>query len=211
MSYNSFETRQRVRVHPENCDNYLEKHNPYISQYEEGYLLISSIEIPSELFEKALKIENMSCGIRIMCTLDCLLGLYYLRYNFFMGLVCSLISFNGYLSTIYYKKSLLCCYLMYQYLQVLTRLANVGLVIYFYNTQQDSVYFNITNGDFNTNVSNTTHVQEIRIFMFNEPIFDIFVGLTLLGLQIFVTCFIREYYNLLPTREEKNRITFNTV
>tara|TARA_Y100000816_G_scaffold129365_1_gene91154 strand:- start:4347 stop:4976 length:630 start_codon:yes stop_codon:yes gene_type:complete len=209
MSYNSFDPRQKVKVMPENRVEYLETKNPYIIDQHGEYLLFSTIEMPQELYNKAIKIENMSCGIRTVCVLDIIMGLYYLTYNFILGIVCSLISFNGYLSTIYYKKSLLLCYLLYQYLQVLIKTTNLVVVIYFYNTNQSVIYFNnITN-----TTSNNTREETISysVFIYNDPLIDVFIGFVLLGLQLFVTCFIREYYMLLPTNSERKKIKYITI
>ena len=209
MSYNSLDTRQKVKVTPENKEEYLETKNPYVIHEDGEYLLCSTIEMPQELYNKAIKIENMSCGVRAICILDIVMGLYYLTYNFILGIVCSLISFNGYLSTIYYKKSLLLCYLLYQYLQVLIKTTNLVVVIYFYNTNQSVIYFNnITN-----TTSNNTHEERISysVFIYNDPLIDVFIGFVLVCLQLFVTCFIREYYMLLPTNSERKKIKYITI
>ena len=200
MSYNSMDTKKLVLVVPDNTEALLDNFNPYISNYNNEYLLYSRIEIPHDLYLRAVKIENMNCGIRIVCLFDFFIGFYYFSYGYIYGLIVSCITINGYLSSIYYKKSLLCCYLIYQYFQVFIRLLNLILAIELYNSGQTSIYIrNLTNYSSN----NTSY--EVKIFLFDEPILNILILFVLLSTQMFISCFVREYYNLLPLYDDKKK------
>ena len=90
------------------------------------------------------------------------------------------------MSTIYYKKSLLCCYLMYQYLQTIGRFS--GMIIYVSFIDNDHYA--------NTMVINT-----------NNDIANVVILIGLLVCQVFITYFIQEYYTLLPSAKDKARIS----
>lgn len=194
MSKVANSNKQRVII---NSDTvlYLDKTNPYINNDTEPLLNPTEINIPDDLINKAIKIDNMTCMIRVICITDIILSFYYYYINIFFGIFTSLVSINGYLSTIYYKRNLLFCYLIYQYLQTTGRLLNI---IYFSVTLYDR---NETIYSKNNDSNNTT-----TLIIIKDPLTEILVLSVLFICQIIISFYVTQYYLLLPSKQERNRI-----
>ena len=95
------------------------------------------------------------------------------------------------MSTLYYKKSLLYCYLIYQYLQAFGRFSNIFLYIAYID-------------------NNTTNNTLVVIKTGNDSI-NIVILILMFVSQIFITYFVQEYYNLLPSNKDKRRINIYTT
>jgi len=201
------EKKRKVIVWPENTDGYLEDDNPYISQEQtENALLLGPPSVPRDIMDKAIKLEEMKCSIQFICLCDLFMSFYYYYLNFLLGIFLSLISFNGYLSTIYYKKSLLTCYLAYQHVQVVGRAANL---IYFFVVilpNQNAVIINSANS--NGTISNGTIISETIINEISNPVMLCIILVSLLLMQIYITYYVTKFYKFLPFKMDFDRITY---
>ncbi len=194
MSKVANSNKQRVIVNSDTVV-YLDKTNPYINNDTEPLLNPTEINIPDDLINKAIKIDNMTCMIRVICMSDIILSFYYYYINIFFGIFTSLASFNGYLSTIYYKRNLLFCYLIYQYLQTTGRLLNI-------------IYFSVTLYDRNETIysKNNDSNSTSALIIIKDPLTEILVLSFLFICQIIISFYVTQYYLLLPSKQERNRI-----
>ena len=175
----------------------ISRNNPFITHGDDSQLLANNtVEIPEELGIRAVKIEKLSCSMKLITLCDLFLSIYYYNINIILGVFTSLSSFNGYLSTVYYHRSLLFCYLVYQYLQILGRFLNI---IYYALILQEIK---------NDNSANTTYVETIT----KKSYYEIPLLLLFFGAQLFITYYVQYYYKLLPSKEERNRaIQYTTI
>tara|TARA_B100000282_G_scaffold274720_1_gene231561 strand:+ start:2283 stop:2924 length:642 start_codon:yes stop_codon:yes gene_type:complete len=145
------------------------------------------VEVPIELAEKALQIQSMGRGIKCICYVDLVFNLVYMLYGSVLGFIFSLASASGIYSTYYQSRSLLTCYLCYQYIMVLSKL----LTIVFYIALTDS------------DVRNTFHENYPQIPLPENLVAPIFMSSMLFFIQTYIACYVRKYYNLLPKSGEK--------
>jgi len=170
----------KVKVHP-NRDEYISRDNPYIVLSTDEMFIQ---QIPDALIQKAMRIEQMNCSVKCICLIDIIFSTYYFMYNVLLGFLCTMLSVGGYMSTIYYKKSLMCGYVIYQYLQVVGRVFNL---IYFATPENTR------------DVQNGTVTEDFYV--------DGIIFMSIMTLcQIIITAFIHKYYYLLPTEHEKRQI-----
>ena len=168
----------------------LDNDNPYISVSDTEPLLHSTqVHLPDDLIIKARKIESMNCSIRIICLCDIFMSMYYFYINTFIALFLLSISMSGYLSTVYYKKSLMCCYMGYQYVQTAARFSNL---IYFITVPHTAP----------TNKENSTGT----FIVVADPVGGTLLLCALFFMQLIIAVFVTKYYKLLPSEEDKNRI-----
>lgn len=145
------------------------------------------VEVPIEIADKALQIQSMGRGIKCICYVDLVFNLVYMLYGSVLGLIFSLASASGIYSTYYQSRSLLTCYLCYQYIMVLSKL----LTIVFYIALTDS------------DVRNTFHQNYPQIQLPETLAAPIFMSSMLFFIQTYIACYVRKYYNLLPKSGEK--------
>ena len=185
----STDRKRRVR-NPEGGVVYLEMYNPYVSEEDSQPLLESTqVTFPLDIIEKAQKLEKMMCPVKFVCVCDIFMSIYYFYYNFFLGLTLACVSTSGFMSTIYYKRSLMCAYLFYQYLQIGARFGNFLIFIVEISEPSDSQVVNATYA-----LSNVEKAE---------------IGAILAGLlvcQMVVGCYIQRFYMLLPSNEDRQRI-----
>ena len=113
---------------------------------------------------------------------------YYFFINYIVGGVTLVISTNGFLATIHYKKNLMCCYLYYQYFQVFSRIANIYYVMNYSYTEPNA---NITQGE---------------VILLDDRALDITVVSFLFIFQVVIAYFIKQYYDALPNNEDRIRL-----
>ena len=195
-------SNRRVRVNPgDENTTFLHRENPYVAISDIDDNTDYYVSVPQAILEKAAIIDQMTCSMRFICLCDFFISLFYCFYNIFLGIFVACVSFSGYLATIHHKKSLLCCYLFYQGLQIWARLTNLAIYITIYTSPKL-----ITDGSVNGTNSTQTH-----IIIGTNPGVDITILSGLLLIQIYIFCFVKKYYTLLPTEEEKRSITFNEM
>ena len=145
------------------------------------------VEVPIDIAEKALQIQTMGRGIKCICFVDLVFNLVYMLYGSVIGFIFSLASASGIYSTYYQSRSLLTCYLCYQYIMVLSKL----LTIVFYIALTDS------------DVRNTFHQNYPQIQLPDTLAAPIFMSSMLFFIQTYIACYVRKYYNLLPKSGDK--------
>ena len=145
------------------------------------------VEVPIEIAEKALQIQSMGRGIKCICYVDLVFNLVYMLYGSVIGFIFSLASASGIYSTYYQSRSLLTCYLCYQYIMVFSKL----LTIIFYIALTDS------------DVRNTFHENYPQIQLPETLAAPIFMSSMLFFIQTYIACYVRKYYNLLPNSGDK--------
>ena len=145
------------------------------------------VEVPIEIAEKALQIQSMGRGIKCICFVDLVINLVYMLYGSVIGFIFSLASASGIYSTYYQSRSLLTCYLCYQYIMVLRKL----LTIVFYIALTDS------------DVRNTFHENYPQLQIPETLAAPIFMSSMLFFIQTYIACYVRKYYNLLPKSGDK--------
>lgn len=212
MTLGSLDDRRMVKCTPSNRYIYLDPKNPFIyNHFQKGrsqLLLEEELLIPDEFVDRVHTIDNRKCCVKILCLCDLIMASYYMLYNIILGTLLFGISFNGYLSTVYYNKSLMVCYIFYQYFLVFCRTANVIIVFYIYsNYIPNEGYYNITNSSSNY----TVPYNDFKIFIVGNEVIDITYLFAMLGLQVCIVFYIKEYYDLLPSAYEKNRIILSSI
>ena len=180
---------RNVTVHPSNQQYELCENNPYLHDEDSMPLLEPrQVIIPDDLIEKALKLDKMNCTVRVICVCDIFMSSYYFFINYIVGGVTLVISTNGFLATIHYKKNLMCCYLYYQYFQVFSRIANIYYVMNYSYTDPNA---NITQGE---------------LILLDDRALDITVVSFLFIFQVVIAYFIKQYYDALPNNEDRIRL-----
>ena len=180
---------RNVTVHPSNQQYELCENNPYLYDEDSMPLLEPrQVIIPADLIEKALKLDKMNCTVRVICVCDIFMSSYYFFINYIVGGVTLVISTNGFLATIHYKKNLMCCYLYYQYFQVFSRIANIYYVMNYSYTDPNA---NITQGE---------------VILLDDRALDITVVSFLFIFQVVIAYFIKQYYDALPNNEDRMRL-----
>jgi len=184
-------TRKRsVVVYPTNQEYELSLNNPYLNHNEEEGLLLEprQVIIPQELVERALIIDKLNTTVRVICICDVFMSSYYFVINYIVGGITLVISMNGLIATINYKKNLMCCYLFYQYFQVASRIANIYYIILY------------SHDDSNTNTTQGT------LFLLDDRTLDLTIVSVLFVFQLIIAFFIRTYYSALPSYEDRENI-----
>ena len=186
---------------------HLSKNNPYVAlstsdpdeqarQSINGTTTVVSeeynINIPTDYLEKAIQIERYTCGMRFICLVDLFINLYYMVYGYLFAVVFTFASLFGYMSTIYHKRQLLCCYLIYQYIQSSLKLLNCIVVLY------------VTSIDSGTN--STRGNETVVIIEKDDYVLTILLSILITFCQCYVMYFVQRYYSLLPTEEEQRRL-----
>ena len=181
-----------VTVNSDSNTYELPRTNPYLIDDDcEPLLVRTQFYIPNDLLIKAQQIEHKSCTIKIICIIDMTFSVLYFYMNFILGIFLGSISTAGYLSTVYYKRSLLCCYMIYQYFQVAARYSN--LIIY-----------TIAIAD----TKNTTGM--IVTETGSETGNVVILSLLCVG-QMVIAYYVTDYYKLLPSSADKERIQLSSV
>ena len=190
-----------VMVYPTNQEYYLCENNPYLDDESQSLLEPRQIIIPIDLIERAIKLDRMNCSVRIICVCDIFMSTYYFLINYIIGGVTLFISTNGLIATIKYKKGFMCCYVYYQYIQVLSKLANLYYVINYSYIDSNS------NNNLNRNSYNNSNITQGEIILFNDKAQDIVIVSILLVFQIIIACFIKNYYDALPDEKDRERMS----
>ena len=193
-----------VTVYPGGTTTYLDNSNPYIAldddhesaptastRYESGPRVSDeiSVSLPEDLIQKATQLDAIECSVRTIIMLDIMMSCLYFLTGWIGGLVCLLASTNGYLATVYNKRSLMVCYLMYQYFQVFIRLAGIILLI----AEPQQYGYNHTFAEFSVNASEGYFLS-------------LGVDVLLFFCQTTIAVFITKYYHLLPDASARQRI-----
>ena len=127
-------SKRHVIVHSENTAYTLESTNPYvpseINSTSSTPLLNSHIDMPTDILNKAMSFEKLKFPVRCVAAFDIFISMYYFYISWIFGFIFTAASVGGFIATINYKKSMMTCYVGYQYFQVAGRAANLGYFIY---------------------------------------------------------------------------------
>ena len=145
------------------------------------------VEVPVEIAKKALQIQEMGKGIKCICFVDLFFNLLYMLYGYVLGFIFALASLSGIYSTYHQSRSMLSCYLCYQYIMCISKLAT----IVFYVTLTDPA------------VRNSFHSNYPQIELPDSMSTSIFMSTALFFIQTYIACYVRRYYYLLPKSGEK--------
>lgn len=209
--------KQRV-VSSDRNSFFLNKNNPYIElsttnpdesmdrtlvDNEQGFQNSNTdyvVTLPADFIDRAIRIDKYTCSIRFICLFDLFINLFYMVYGYIFGFIFSIVALCGYYSTIYHNRSMLFCYLVYQYLQSIAKSLNLALVITIYANYNETQN-NIT---INNGTVNNDSIVDITTIDRDEFIPTLLVSIVILLCQFYVNWFIQVYYKLLPTNDEKN-------
>ena len=169
------------------------------------------LHIPPDLIAAAIKIDQMTCTVRTVCLFDIFISTLYFLNGAMIGIIAMVASTNGYFATIYYKKSLMCCYVGYQFFQVLIRFANLLYIILQGDVGSTRTVVSAATTTNVTNTNKTNNTTDATTTSSNFNYFDNYatniVILAFLFLcQCIITGLVYQYYTLLPSNEQKRRI-----
>ena len=136
------------------------------------------VEVPIEIAEKALKIQNMGKGIKLICYVDLFFNLLFMMYGYILGFIFALASLSGIYSTYNQSRSMLTCYLCYQYIMLISK----TITVIFYIAMTDS---NVRN-EFNSNYPQVELPSSISA--------SIIMSTVLLFIQSYSACYVRYYF-----------------
>lgn len=145
------------------------------------------VEVPNEIAEKALQIQTMGRGIKCICYVDFFFNLLYMMYGYLLGLVFAFASLSGIYSTYNQSRSMLSCYLFYQYIMCISKLATIIF------------YITLTN----PSIRDDFHSNYPQIELPNSISASIVMSSALFFIQTYIACYVRKYYYLLPKAGEK--------
>lgn len=182
-----------------------DRNNPYLQHQidEENGIEYSEIEcngermiIPSANIQYAIALEWRASTIRLLCLLDMFLNTaigFTRDWEALYSIFCISVALSGYISTITYSRSGLLFYLIYQYIQTVSKVTITTYYIGFSTTQY--LY------------------RKDRIERTNNFSFEIITLLliTTLG-QIYINYFVQAFYNMLPIQSnQRNREIHSTI
>ena len=192
-----------VIVHSDNTAYTIEADNPYlpseISSHSRTPLLNSYIDMPPDILQKALDFQRLKFPVRCVTCFDIFISMYYFYISWFLGLIFTTVSFGGFIATINYKKSMMTCYVGYQYFQVIGRAANLGYFVYI-----------ITQNDTSNMEPNSTLVHLNGSPVNNNKTLEIVILTTMLMAQMYIARVVTRFYNLLPCDVDRDRVTYTS-
>jgi hypothetical protein len=142
----------------------------------------NTIYIPTNVLDSAIKLQYKAQLVRLLCLIDFTMNLIVslsTYYGAFFSMIISVISITGYYSTFTYSRSGLISYLVYQYLQTITKI--ITLIFYIL----------LANG------INPTIIEKNNIILSYSIDNTIILSLYVIT-QIYINYFVQQFYNLLP-------------
>ena len=180
------------------------KHNPYLHQssldeengIEYGEIICNgeTILIPIEDLNRALNLEYKAIIVRLLCLLDFFMNIMVTSNVINVVLASAIvatISLYGYFSTFRYDRGGIIMYLIYQYIQSLSKLTYSGFFI----------AYSISPPFKNLIIKEKFHMI---------PVTPVNITMIVLGVitQLYITYFIQNFYNILP-HPRRSRIRNN--
>ena len=193
-----------IIVHSDNIEYSIETDNPYIvSQIDATHstpLLNSHIEMPPDILKKALEFDKLKCPVRCVISLDIIISIYYFYFTWLLGLAFTAASVGGFIATINHKKSMMTCYVGYQYFQVIGRATNLGYFIYIVSSNNSNITGNNSSlANYNGSSANSNNTIEIMILT------------TMFLAQIYIAKVVTRFYNLLPCDIDRDRVSYRSA
>ena len=192
-----------VIVHSNDTAHTIDSDNPYlpseINSHSRTPLLNSYIDMPPDILGKALDFQRLKCPVRCVTAFDIFISMYYFYISWLLGIIFTAASFGGFVATINYKKSMMTCYVGYQYFQVIGRATNLGYFIYVV-THRDTY-----------SGSNSTLIHLNGSPVNNNTTLEILILTTMLMAQIYIAKVVTRFYNLLPCDIDRDRVTYTSA
>lgn len=155
------------------------------------------IVISENDLNRAIKLEWNATIVRFLCLLDFFMNMLAIFSTYYIpmsSIIIALISITGYYSTYTYSRLGLVSYLVYQYMQCISKSMFLGIYI-----------AAIASSEFEKQLKNNA------VIIFNPtPGNIVLISLMTLG-QVYITYFIQEFYNSLPTGRIRHRARFSTL
>lgn len=142
----------------------------------------NTIYIPTNVLDSTIKLQYKAQLVRLLCLIDFTMNLIVslsTYYGAFFSMIISVISITGYYSTFTYSRSGLISYLVYQYLQTITKI--ITLIFYIL----------LANG------INPTIIEKNNIILSYSIDNTIILSLYVIT-QIYINYFVQQFYNFLP-------------
>ena len=164
----------------------IEKNNPYKIESQDN----DENMFPEDLVRQAFNLQRKAYLVKFLAILDFVSNIMYGFYGYFMYIIFAACSFAGYMSTVTYNRSLLLCYLIYQFIQI---------------TFKGSSFILITilacSSDLRKQIENHTNSSDTFSDLENIN-YGIMIPLSglLLIVQVVITIYIFDFYKHLPTR-----------
>lgn len=193
--------KKYIIVYSDNIEYSIESDNPYIiseiNVNQSTPLLNSHIEMPNDILKKALDFDKLKCPVRCVISVDVIISMYYFSLAWLLGLVFTTASISGFIATINYKKSMMTCYVGYQYFQVIGRATNLGYFIYIISSNNtNTVGKDGSLVNYNGSSVNSGNTIEIVILT------------TMFLAQIYIAKVVTRFYNLIPCDVDRDRVSY---
>ena len=193
-----------VIVYSNDAAHTIEMDNPYLpselNSHSRTPLLNSHIEMPNDILKKALNFDKLKCPVRCVISIDIIISIYYFYIAWLLGLVFTTASIGGFIATINHKKSMMTCYVGYQYFQVIGRASNLGYFIYIISHSKSD---NVGN--------NSSFVHYNQPYVNNNNTIEIVILTTMLLAQIYIAKVVTHFYNLMPCDIDLDRISYSSA
>ena len=187
------------------------KNNPYINEPiirdEEANIEYREVECNGRMItlstadlNRALRLECKSTIVRILCLMDFFMNIFAIpdsHYRSGGSIIIAFVSIVGFYSTYTYNRLGLISYLIYQYIQSVSKVVLLSIYITAAISQKFREQLN----------------NEKIVFIKPTPELIVLLSVLTLG-QIYITIFIQSFYNILPTvritlRRYINSSTYN--
>lgn len=143
---------------------------------EDGSLLLFENEMD---VENAMRLEEKKGTVQLLCILEGCTSLYYIMYGVLYGVALALVSYLGFLSTVYYSRWMLVGTLALQMAKVGGRVAT--LVVFLWNPN---------------------HVRETW-FVYHDVASFVTISSCLLVFQVYLAHLVWSFFVLLPRRHTR--------
>ena len=222
-----------IQYYTKSIDN---KHNPYVNksikenkdpdfksdsnsnlndsnvEYAEVACNGTIVIMPISDINNALLLERKAIIVRYFCLFDLVINIYISLSCYYASLFSTLIatiSLMGYTSTITYNKKGLILYLMYHYLQSISKIAIFTMYIFYnssYNSSYDEIVVDDTasltiidlreDGPGSTITTNYTQFMYVEIIQLTTQNACILIMAT--AVEVYITSLIQKFYNFMP-------------
>ena len=192
------------------CMATIESDNPYVALTDDTVASVEAIPVnnnnnvslitiantnlvlvvPNSMARRVVEAQRYSCGIKFICMLDFIMNFIYVLNGYWLTIIFSIFSLYGYYSTYTHERRMLCGYLLYQYAITLGKFS----AFMFYCLM------------LNDSIADSFHKDYPNLVLPRDIPSAIVYSLFLFLIQTYIAFYVRRYYYLLPTNNEKNEI-----
>jgi hypothetical protein len=193
----------------------IEKRNPYLAYNKEsGVLAVTNgrltdnddvnvittdnlrLVLNRNLAERAIFLDKYAFSVRFLCIIDMVMNILYLYVGYGVSFIFILCSICGYISTNNYYRRCLMFYLTYQYIQVLLRLISMVALIALASNKTLELEFHQEFPQYELSCCYTSGIILTSLLFF---------------MQTYICGFIQKYYNMLPSRNNRQMMTQQSI